>query len=105
MNPLYEHLNDELERQDGSFWSAHTSPDLLQAAMPALNGDQEVNELVAIAHHIQMASAMQVNPDFAERLEQRMLVHNAMQRLQPFQHSWWSRLSLHWPLHVHAVIR
>jgi hypothetical protein len=105
MNPLYDHFNDELERQDSSFWSAHTSPDLLQAATPALNGDQEVNELVALARRIQMATAVQVDPDFAERLEQRMLVHNARQRLQSSQHSWWSRLSLHWPRHVHPVIR
>jgi hypothetical protein len=26
MNPLHEHLNDELERQDGSFWSACNDP-------------------------------------------------------------------------------
>jgi hypothetical protein len=103
MNPLYEHLNDELERQDSSFWSAHTSPDLLQAAMPALNGDQEVKGLVAVARRIQMASAVQVDPDFAERLEQRMLVHNAMQRLQPPQHSWWSRLFPRSLMRAHPV--
>jgi hypothetical protein len=105
MNSLYEHLNDELERQDGSFWSAHTSPDLLYSLMPAPNSDQEVHELVAVARSIQMASAVQVDPDFAERLEQRMLVHNAMRRFQQPQYSWWSWLSLHRMLHVHPAIR
>ncbi len=57
MNSLYEHLNDELERQDGSFWSAQTSPDLLQSSMPASSYDQGVNELVAVARRIQLASA------------------------------------------------
>jgi hypothetical protein len=103
MNLLYEHLNDELERQDGSFWSAHTSPDLLQSAMPTFNSDQEVSEMVAVARRIQMASAVQVDPDFAERLEQRMRVHNAMQRLQPRRHSLWGRLSPRPLIQAHPV--
>ena len=103
MNPLYEHLNDELERQDGSFWSAHTSPDLLYSPMPAPHPDQDVNELVALARRLQLASAVQVDPDFAERLEQRMLVHNAMRRFQRPQRSWWSWLSPRSPLRTHPV--
>src|SRR5258706_15439201 len=71
--------------------------------MPASSYDQGVNELVAVARRIQLASAVQVDPDFAERLEQRMRVHNAMQRLQRPRPSGWSRLSLDWPLHVHPV--
>jgi hypothetical protein len=104
MNPLYEHLNDELERQE-DIWSTRTSPDLQLSPTPASNYDQGVNGLVAVARRIQQASAVQVDPDFAETLEQRMLVHNAIQRLRRSQHSRWSRLSLDWPLHVHPVIR
>src|SRR5437588_12654723 len=102
MNPLYEQLNDELERQE-DIWSTRTSPDLQLSPMPAANDDQGVNGLVAVARRIQQASAVQVDPDFAGRLEHRMLMHNAMQRLQRSQRSRWSRISLHWPLHVHPV--
>ncbi|MGB8348132.1 MAG: DUF5667 domain-containing protein [Ktedonobacteraceae bacterium] len=101
MNPLYEHLNEELERQDNSIWSSHTSPDLLPSLLSA--SDQEVNELVALARHIQLASAVQVDSDFAEKLEQKMLVHNAMQRLQLSQRSWWNRLSPRRLMRTHPV--
>ena len=103
MNPLYEYLNDELERQGGSFWSAQTSPDLLQSPIPASSYDQEVNELVAVARRIQLAAAVQVDPDFAETLEHRMLVHHAMQRLQRAQRSRWSRFSPRSLVRAHPV--
>ncbi|HZU70280.1 MAG TPA: DUF5667 domain-containing protein [Ktedonobacteraceae bacterium] len=103
MNPLYEHLNDELERQNGSFWSAQTSPDLPQSTLPDFDSDQEVQALVAIARRIQLAPAVQVDADFADRLEQRILVHNAVQRMRRAQISRWNRLSVRSLLRAHPV--
>jgi hypothetical protein len=106
MNPLYEHLNDELERQNGSFWSAQTSPNLPQSTLSDSDSDQEIQGLVAIARRIQLAPAVRVDADFAGRLEQRMLVHNAVQRMQRIQRAqtpWWGKLSPRSLVRAHPV--
>jgi hypothetical protein len=41
-----------------------------------------VDELVALALRLQSAPPLQVDPDFAQRLEQRILVHNTALRLE-----------------------
>jgi hypothetical protein len=83
LKPLPERLNDRLERQN-----AHSSKDeelrgwLLSPPAQTSHIDPEVDELVDLALRFQSASPLEVDPDFARQLEQRVLMHNAALRLQ-----------------------
>jgi hypothetical protein len=95
MKPLPERLNERLERRQVRSWNGDSSP------VSALNRDPEADELVALALRVQAASPLQVDPDFARQLEQRMLTRHAVLRLErPVRR--WSFLRL---LRAHPVFR
>jgi hypothetical protein len=86
MKPLPERLNDRLERQNARFSKGEESPDgLLSPPAQTSHIDPEVDELIDLAHRFQSASPLEVDPDFARKLEQRVLMHNAALRLQQFR--------------------
>jgi hypothetical protein len=87
LKSLPERLNDRLERQNVRSSKDEESSGWLPSP-PAQTShiDPEVDELVDLAHRFQSASPLEVDPDFAQRLEQRVLMHNAALRLQQFRH-------------------
>jgi len=89
LKPLPERLNDRLERQTAHSLKDEESPGWLPSP-PAQTSqsDPEVDELVDLAQRFQSASPLQVDPDFARQLEQRVLMHNATLRSQQFRHRW-----------------
>src|SRR5215470_997816 len=95
MKPLPERLNDRLERQQVRSWNGE------EPSVSALNRDPEADAFVALALRFQAAPPLQVDPDFARRLEQRMLARNAVLHLQkPVRGSSFLRL-----LRAHPVLR
>lgn len=82
MNPLDEHLNNQLEQlvqrsgNNGSQKSGFTRP------ASAWENTSEIDELVELARHFQRAPQVQVTPDFTSRLERRLLRRHAELRLQ-----------------------
>jgi hypothetical protein len=87
LKSLPERLNDRLERQNvRSSKDEESSGWLLSAAAQTSHIDPEVDELVDLAHRFQSASPLEVDPDFAQLLEQRVLLHNAALHLQQFRH-------------------
>jgi len=50
--------------------------------------DLEVDQLVALAHRLQSASALQVRPEFVLQLERRLLLRNAALRQQRTARGW-----------------
>lgn len=80
-HPEHERLNDQLHKHLASRPSNEQSD---QPSTPFLltEKDPEVDKLVALARHLQAAPPLQVNPDFARRLEQRMLLHHLALRHQ-----------------------
>jgi hypothetical protein len=101
MNPLPDRLNDRLERRQIRSWKGEEPPDWLLSPVPAPNWDPEVDELVALALQVQSAPALQVDPDFARQLEQRVLVRNAAWHLERPERGW----SLPHLLRAHPVFR
>jgi uncharacterized protein DUF5667 len=86
LKPLPERLNDRLERQNARSSKDEESPSwLLTPPTQTSHIDTEVDELVDLAHRFQSASPLEVDPDFARQLEQRVLMHNAALRLQQFR--------------------
>lgn len=78
-NPLPERLNEQLEQRMAHSWNGvqHTS-----------GYDPEVDQLVALAQRLQLASPMQVRPDFVQQLERRMLLRNAELRQHRTARGW-----------------
>ncbi len=70
MNSRHEWLNQEIER-------AHRSADGAWRADESATGDSEVLELAALARSLQTAPQLQVDPEFARSLEQRLLAYHA----------------------------
>jgi hypothetical protein len=86
LKPLPERLNDRLERQQmPSSTNEEPTGWLLSSTAQTSPIDPQLDELVAFAHRFQSASPLQVNPDFARQLEQRVLMHNAALRMQQVQ--------------------
>ncbi len=89
MNPLDERLNDRLERQNIRSWNTEEPSDWPQSASHASRHDPEVDALVALARCLQAAPPLQVDADFARRLEMRILAHNAaLRRRRPASARW-----------------
>ncbi len=76
MNPLYDKLNEELDRQMASSWASDSSDEQQITSMSLSDIDADVAELVALARSIHAAASLRVEPNFAENLEQRLLAHN-----------------------------
>ncbi len=106
MNPLHEQLNDRLEseRQDARSWNSQKQLDWLQPQPPvhASSHHSEVDELVALAHRLQASPSLQADPNFALRLEGRMLARNAELRQKRSAGARWNWLFAR-PLRVHPV--
>ena len=101
MKPLPERLNDRLERRHVRSWNGEEPPDWLLSPASAPNRDPEADALVALALRVQAAPPLQVEPDFAWQLEQRILARNAALHLErPV--SGWSFLHL---LRAHPAFR
>lgn len=98
MKPLPERLNEQLDNHI-AFWNGGK---LREPPLPDTNGDPDVDELVRLAHRLQSAPSLQVEPNFARRLEGRLLVHNAALRQKQATVPWWTWLVLR-PLRMHAV--
>ncbi|HEX3643864.1 MAG TPA: DUF5667 domain-containing protein, partial [Ktedonobacteraceae bacterium] len=77
MRPLPEHerLNDQLEKHLPS-WYGKEQLDQSRLPVPTIDNDPESDALVALARHLQAAPSLEVRPDFARRLEERMLLHH-----------------------------
>src|SRR5579859_6162443 len=88
MKPLPERLNDRLERQNARSWKGEQPPGWLLSPVHAPDGDQEMDELVALALRLQAAPPLQVDPNFARQLEQRILMHTAALRSERPVRSW-----------------
>jgi hypothetical protein len=74
-HPEYERLNDQLHKHLAR-WSGNQQSDQPNTPLLLTEKDHEVDRLVALARHLQAAHPLQVNPDFARQLEQRMLLHH-----------------------------
>lgn len=93
MKPLYERLNDRLERGSKRSWNSGEPPDWLTSPLQAPNRDPEVDELVSLAKQLQTNPHMHANHDFAEMLERRLLLHHAtLSRKLPVRQSFFPRL-------------
>lgn len=88
MKPLPERLNDQLERQNARSWNGEEPQGWLLSSAHAPHGDPEVDELVDLAHRLQSAPSLQVDPDFAWQLERRILMHNGALRVQRSRRRW-----------------
>jgi Domain of unknown function (DUF5667) len=101
MKSLPEGLNDRLERRHVCSWNAEEPPDWLLSPAHAPSQDPEADELVALALRLQSAPPLQVDPDYAWHLEQRILARNATLHLERPVRGW-SFLRL---LRAHPVLR
>jgi hypothetical protein len=70
MRPRDEWLNQEIER------ARLSADDAWKPDEPAID-DPEVMELASLARSLQTAPPLQVDPEFARHLEQRVLAYNA----------------------------
>ncbi len=80
--PEYERLNHQLEKHLPG-WQRKEQLDQSIRSVPTIEHDPESDALVALARHLQATPSLQVHPDFARRLEQRMLLHHVALRRQP----------------------
>ncbi len=101
MKPLPERLNDRLEQRNARSSYGEGAPDWLLSPVHAPSQDPEADELVALALRLQSAPPLQVDPDYAWQLEQRILTRNAALRLERPVHGW-SFMRL---LRAHPVFR
>ncbi|HET8854212.1 MAG TPA: DUF5667 domain-containing protein [Ktedonobacteraceae bacterium] len=84
MKPLHDRLNDRLEHIESHSWQNGHSPSDFLLQEPGREGDPQVDALVVLARRLRVAPHIQVDPDFAQRLERRMFHrHTELQR----QHS------------------
>src|SRR5258708_8754256 len=101
MKPLPERLNERLEQHNARSSSGEGAPDWLLSPVHAPSQDPEADELVALALRFQSAPPLQVDPDFAWQLEQRILTCNAALHLEQPVRGWsFPRL-----LRAHPVFR
>jgi Domain of unknown function (DUF5667) len=101
MKPLPERLNERLEQHNARSSSGEGAPDWLLSPVHALSQDPEADELVALALRLQSAPPLQVDPDYAWQLEQRILTRNAaLHRERPVRGWSFPRL-----LRAHPVFR
>jgi len=99
MKPLPERLNDQLERRNARSWNDEQPSGWSLSPVHAPDGDPEVDELVTLALRLQAAPPLQVDPNFARQLEQRMQMHNAALHSERAEHDWsFPRL-----LHAHPI--
>ncbi len=89
MKPLPERLNDEIDRQLAVWQSADESADLPPVAYQPPTSDPQVAELAILAWQLQSARELQVDPNFARRLEDRMLAQNAALHRDRPARQWW----------------
>ena len=101
MKPLPERLNDRLEQHHARSRSGEGAPDWLLSPVHAPSQDPEADAFVAFALRFQAAPALQVDPDYAWQLEQRLLRRNAALHLERPVRGW-SFLRL---LRAHPVFR
>jgi len=101
MKPLPERLNERLEQRNARSSYGEGAPDWLLSPVHAPSQDPEVDELVAVALRLQSAPPLQVDPDFAWQVEQRILTRNAALRLERPVRGW-SFMRL---LRAHPVFR
>ena len=95
MKPLPERLNERLEQRNAR--SSYCE----EPSVSALTRDPEADALVVLALRVQAAPPLQVDPDFARQLEQRILVRNAALHLERPVRGWsFPRL-----LRAHPVFR
>jgi hypothetical protein len=85
MKPREERLNDrleqvELDRRFHGLGGQHPGEFMMSGREQ--EHDPEVEDLVALAQRLQQAHHLQVAPDFARQLEQRLLRHRAQLQLQ-----------------------
>lgn len=73
--PEHERLNDQLHMHLAR-WSGNEQIDQPSDPLLFTEKDPEAERLVALACHLQAAPSLQVNPDFARRLEQRILLRH-----------------------------
>lgn len=99
MKPLPERLNDRLEQREARSSYGEGAPDWLLSPVPSQ--DPEADELVALALRLQSAPPLQVDPDFAWQLEQRILTHNTVLRLEQPVRGW----SFRRRMRAHPVFR
>src|SRR6266702_196490 len=97
MKPLSQRLNDQLERGGKRIRNSGEAPGWLASPLQAESPDPEVDELVALARHVQSNPHLHANPDFADLLERRLLMHQAsLNRKQPGRQRFFPRL---WQAH------
>ena len=101
MKPLPERLNERLENHI-AFWHEGRLPGQFRSPLPSTSDDPEVDALISLANRLQSAPPLQVDPDFARRLEGRLLAHNAALRQKRARAAWWTWPVLR-PLRMHAV--
>lgn len=90
MKPLPERFNDALEQQLAAR-RAQKRPEDQDQVLPTGN-DPEVEKLLALARRLQTAPPLQVDQEFARRLEGRLRAHQAAQHLarsEPKKAFWW----------------
>jgi hypothetical protein len=82
MKPLHDRLNDRLEHIESRSWqNGHHASDFMLPE-PGREGDPEVDALIELARRLRVASHLQVDLDFAERLQRRMVRRHAELQLQ-----------------------
>ncbi len=97
MKPLPERLNDRLEREVKRTRNGGEAPGWLASPLQAESPDPEVDELVTLARHVQSNPHLHANPDFAQLLERRLLMHHgALNRKEPAHQRFFPRL---WQAH------
>src|SRR5579859_1232622 len=88
MNSEYERLNEQLERGEMHLWHDEKRPDQLVLPAYTPSGDLEVDELVMVARRLQASTQVQADPVFANRLERRLLLHQASLRRERSAPGW-----------------
>jgi hypothetical protein len=92
MNAQPEHFHEELERMRRGAHDPHLRGD-----------DPEVKALAALAHSLQGAPSLQVDPEFADRLERHVLSNRASLQRQHAAHRRWGAILPH-PFHAHPLL-
>lgn len=80
MRPLEERLNDRLEQMRAGQSDQHLSGFVPYS--PDAEQDPELESLVALARHLQTMRQIQVDPNFAHRLEHRVILRAARLRMR-----------------------
>jgi len=88
MNSEFERLNEQLERGEMHLWHDEKRPDQLVLPAYTPSGDLEVDELVMVARRLQASTQVQADPVFANRLERRLLLHQASLRRERSAPGW-----------------